>query len=238
MSGTPRLHLIAAPEADPGSAAAKEGAAAALSEKVDALLAGRRRELSPEQRARFEAYAREMLGALGLDLSAPGTADTPRRFVQAMIDATEGYDGDPKLVARFPREAQRADEAPLGQVVEGPIPFFSLCEHHALPFQGRAFVGYVARRELIGLSKLTRLVRVFAKRFTLQERLVQQVADTLEALVQPHGVAVLVEAQHRCTQMRGVRNPEPVTQVLGWRGEYERNSSLRSEFLTLCGRRS
>ena len=120
-------------------------------------------------------------------------------------------------------------------MVEGPIPFFSLCEHHSLPFFGSAYIGYIAHEHIIGLSKLTRLVRLFAQRFTVQERLGQQIADTLEAMLQPHGVAVYLEAHHLCTQMRGVRESAPLTRTSFWRGAYDGDATLRGEFYTTCG---
>jgi GTP cyclohydrolase I len=120
-------------------------------------------------------------------------------------------------------------------VIEGPIRFFALCEHHALPFYGHAYVGYIAHEHIIGISKLTRLVRVFAQRFAVQERIGQQIADTLGAMLQPHGVAVYLEAHHLCTQMRGVREVSPLTRTTFWRGEYDQNAALRAEFLTICG---
>ena len=120
-------------------------------------------------------------------------------------------------------------------MIEGPIPFFALCEHHALPFFGHAYVGYIAGARIIGISKLTRLVRLFAQRFTVQERIGQQIVDTLEALLQPNGVAVYLEGHHLCTEMRGVRAVLPMTRTTYWRGEYAGNPALRSEFFVACG---
>ena len=125
-----------------------------------------------------------MFGALGMDLDTPGTADTPRRFVQALFDATAGYDGDPKLVTVFPTECHADSSCDLAQIVEGPIPFFALCEHHALPFFGEAYVGYVAHEHIIGISKLTRLVRVLTQRFGVQERMTHNIASSLETLLE------------------------------------------------------
>jgi GTP cyclohydrolase I len=152
-----------------------------------------------------------------------------------MFDATEGYDGDPKLLTASETECRGGPDCALSQVVEGPIPFFALCEHRALPFHGRAFVGYIAHEHIIGISKLTRLVRLHAKRFTVQERVGQQIADTLEAMLQPHGVAVYLDAHHLCTQMRGVRETLALTRTTFWRGEYANNPALRAEFLSICG---
>jgi GTP cyclohydrolase I len=193
------------------------------------------RSISEEQMRKYESDVAAIFEAFGLDLHTPATRDTPRRFLRALFDATEGYDGDPKLLTVFDTECRGGPDCRLSQVIEGPIQFFSLCEHHALPFYGRAYVGYIAHEQIIGISKLTRLVRLFAKRFTVQERVGQQIADTLDAMLQPHGVAVYIEAHHLCTQMRGVRETAPLTHTTFWRGEYERNAALRAEFLSMCG---
>jgi GTP cyclohydrolase I len=184
---------------------------------------------------RFEGYAAEIFETFGLDLSTPATEQTPKRFIQALFDATDGYDGDPKLLTTFDNEYRDEPHSRLSQVIEGPIPFFALCEHHALPFHGQAYVGYIADGHLIGISKLTRLVRLFAKRFTMQERLGQQIADAFDAMLEPYGVAVYLESQHLCKMMRGVREACPLTRTLTWRGQYETNSSLRVEFLLATG---
>ena len=107
------------------------------------------REVTAADWARLERNAAEILAALGLDLDTPGTRETPRRFIQALFDATAGYDGDPKLRTLFPSERPEGVEGRHAQIVEGPIGFYALCEHHALPFHGRAFVGYVAGDEIL-----------------------------------------------------------------------------------------
>jgi GTP cyclohydrolase IA len=193
------------------------------------------RQVTDGQFSRFEGYAAEIFAAFGMDLNTPSTRDTPRRFIRALYDITAGYDGDPKMIKVFDTECRGGADCRLSQVVEGPISFYSLCEHHALPFFGKAYVGYIAHEQIIGISKLTRLVRVVAKRFTVQERISQQIIDTLEELLQPHGVAVYLEAHHLCTEMRGVRETSPLTRTTYWRGEYDSNPALRAEFLTACG---
>ena len=193
------------------------------------------REISADEWARYERHIGEILAAFGMDLDTPGTQDTPRRFLRAMFDATAGYDGDPKLRTAFPSERPEGVTGRHSQIVEGPIAFFSLCEHHALPFYGQAYVGYIAHEGIIGISKLTRLVRLYARRFSVQERIGQQIADTLVTLLAPHGVAVYLEAQHLCTQMRGVQETAAVTRTTFWRGEYEDNPALRAEFFTASG---
>ena len=189
------------------------------------------RAVSPEEWARYERYMAEIFDAFGMELDTPGTADTPRRFLQAMFDATAGYDGDPKLRTAFPSERPAHVDGRHAQIVEGPISFFALCEHHALPFHGAAHVAYVADGEILGISKLTRLVRLYARRFTVQERLGEQIADTLGELVAPRGVAVHIEAAHLCTQMRGVEEEGSRTATTFWRGLYDEDADLRREFL-------
>jgi len=205
---------------------------------VEAAMSLHRRHISDEQMRKFESDIAAIFEAFGLDLHTPATLDTPRRFLRAMFDATEGYEGDPKLITVFSTECRGGPDCRLSQVIEGPIQFYALCEHHALPFYGHAYVGYIAHEHIIGISKLTRLVRLFARRFTVQERVGQQIADTLEAMLQPHGVAVYLQAHHLCTQMRGVRETAPFTHTSFWRGAYENNPALRAEFLSICeGRR-
>jgi GTP cyclohydrolase I len=199
-----------------------------------AMLALQPRNIPAEQMHVFEGYVAEILTAFGLDLNTPAARDTPRRFVRALYDVTAGYDGDPKLLKLFETECRGGPDCRVSQVIEGPIDFFSLCEHHALPFFGRAYVGYVARADMIGLSKLTRVVRLFARRFAVQERIGQQIADVLNTILQPHGVAVYLEARHLCVAMRGVREVAALTRTTAWRGEYEENPALRTEFFTLC----
>jgi GTP cyclohydrolase IA len=191
------------------------------------------RDLTPAEWAHLELNAAEILAALGLDLDTPGTRETPRRFLRALFDATAGYDGDPKLRTLFPAERPEGVDGRHAQIVEGPIGFYALCEHHALPFHGRAHVGYVAGAEILGISKLTRLVRLYARRFTVQERLAEEIADGLRELVDARAVAVKLEAVHLCTAMRGVEEAGSVTVTTVWRGLYDEDESLRSEFLTL-----
>jgi GTP cyclohydrolase I len=202
---------------------------------IHAAMQLHRREISSEQMHKFEGYMAEIFEAFGLNLNTPATYETPQRFVRALFDATEGYDGDPKLLKVFDTECRGGPDCRLSQVIEGPIKFFSLCEHHALPVYGQAYIGYIAHEHIIGISKFTRLVRLFARRFTVQERMGQQIADALKTMLQPHGVAVYIEAHHLCTEMRGVRETGPLTRTSFWRGEYESNSSLRVEFLLACG---
>ncbi len=191
----------------------------------------RPRRVTLEQWDRYQGYVGEILEAFGMDPETPGTRRTPERFLKALLDSTDGYEGDPKLLTAFPTECRGGPDCRISQIIEGPISFFALCEHHALPFHGVAHVGYVAHENIIGISKLTRLVRVFARRFTVQERIGRQVADTLVELMQPHGVAVHLEAVHLCTQMRGVREEGSSTLTSFWRGTYEQDAELRRSFM-------
>jgi GTP cyclohydrolase I len=189
------------------------------------------RTITPEEWVRYERNVGEILAAFGMDLETPGTRETPRRFLRALFESTAGYDGDEKLRTAFPSERPRGVDGLHSQIIEGPIAFFSLCEHHALPFHGAVHVAYIADHEILGISKLTRLVRLYARRFTVQERLGEQIADTLVDLVEPRGVAVHIEAVHLCTQMRGVEEEGSRTVTTFWRGLYDEDADLRREFL-------
>lgn len=189
------------------------------------------RAVSAEQWARFEGYMGEIFQAFGMDLDTPGTRRSPQRFLQAVFDSTSGYEGDPKLLTAFPAERREGSDRHLSQVIEGPIHVFALCEHHCLPFFGEAYVGYVPNDLIIGISKLTRLVRLFARRFTVQERLGVEIMETLRKMLEPHGVAVHVCATHLCTQMRGVREDQSKTWTSFWSGNYEDDPAMRAEFL-------
>ena len=191
------------------------------------------REIGADDWRRYERYMKEIFTALGMEPDTPGTRETPERFLRALYDATAGYDGDPKLLTAFPAEGEGGPDSLVSQVVEGPISFHCLCEHHALPFLGAAHVAYVPRDEIIGISKLTRLVQLYARRFTVQERLGEQIADSLVDLIDPHGVAVHLEAAHLCTQMRGVREENSRTVTTFWRGSYTDDPALRQDFLSL-----
>jgi GTP cyclohydrolase I len=195
------------------------------------------RQVSDDDRLRYEGYLAEILTTLGLDLDAASTSSTPRRFLRAMFDMTSGYEGDPKLLTAFPTECRGGANCEIAQVVEGPIPFFALCEHHALPFFGDVYVGYVAHEGIIGISKLTRLVRVITRRFGVQERMTYQICAELDRMMEPHGVAVYVEAHHLCTQMRGVRELHPKTRTTSYRGAYVDSAQLRGEFFDVSGLR-
>ena len=189
----------------------------------------RPRAIAAKDWERFRGYAEEILTAFGMDIETVSTRDTPRRFLDALYAATSGYDGDDKLATVFPSEGRGGPHLGLNQIIEGPIAFHSLCEHHVLPFYGFAHIGYIPGERIIGISKLTRIVRLFARRFTVQERLGEQIADTLVSLVEPRGVAVHLEASHLCSHMRGVEEPSKTVATF-WRGDFS-DANLRREFL-------
>jgi GTP cyclohydrolase I len=192
------------------------------------------RQISKAQWRQLERHAAEILQMMGMRLDSPATRGTPRRFIRALFDATEGYEGDAKLVTAFPTECDGGPDCRISQIIQGPIAFHSICEHHAFPFFGQAWVGYIAHDRIIGISKLTRVVRLYARRFTVQERLGRQVIRSLERILDAHGVAVYLDGTHLCMQMRGVREQQATTRTTFWRGAYESNEALRTEFLTTC----
>jgi GTP cyclohydrolase I len=197
---------------------------------------GPRQAIDAAQRQRFEGYLRDIFVALGMPADLPVTAETPRRFLNALVEATSGYCEDQRLDAMDPPgDGDVADR--IGQAVDGPIPFFSLCEEHGLPFSGDAYVGSLAAERVLGMSSMTRLVRMCARRFTTPERLGHQVADALERTLAPRGVAVHVRAIHVCGQADGLLAADAQVRTSCWRGSYEADRHLRAEFLRLCGLR-
>lgn len=195
-----------------------------------------RKPLTDKERARFESHMAEIFGRLAMDLRSESCKRTPQRWIQALVDMTEGYNDDPKIEVVFKRECVNcAQDIPSVQIVEGPIAFTSLCEHHVLPFMGEAFIGCLRHEKIVGLSKFTRIVRKYSRRFTIQERIAQQVANEVERIAEPHGVIVCLQARHSCTQCRGVREMGAITRIIERRGEYIRNRHLATEFMSLAG---
>src|SRR5256884_5679821 len=191
----------------------------------------RPREIRPAQWKKFEAYAAEILQAFGMDRDTAGTRATPSRYLHALFESTAGYEGDPKLLTAFPTECHGGPDCNISQVIEGPIEFYALCEHHVLPFHGHAYIGYIAHEEIIGISKLSRLVRVFARRFTVQERVGVEIADELVRALKPHGVADYLNGTALCTPLRPRREGQSPTRTSALPGCYESDPQLRAEFL-------
>ncbi|MBV9142856.1 MAG: GTP cyclohydrolase I FolE [Pseudonocardiales bacterium] len=184
--------------------------------------------------ARAEAAVRELLIACGEDPDREGLRETPARVARAYREMFAGLFLDPELVLE-----RTFDEGHEELVLVRDIPLYSQCEHHLVPFHGMAHVGYIpnAAGRVTGLSKLARLVDLYAKRPQVQERLTSQVADALVRRLQPRGVIVVIEAEHLCMAMRGVRKPGSITTTSAVRGMFKTSASSRAEVLQLMMRR-
>ena len=169
-----------------------------------------------------------MLQAVGDGVDAQGTADTPKRVANMYDELLSGYSTDPVELLNGAMFDVEYDE----MVVVKDIDFYSLCEHHLLPFYGKTHVGYLPNNKVIGLSKIPRMVEMFARRLQVQERMTQEIALTLDELIQPAGIGVVVEAQHLCAAMRGVRKPNTTMTTSAVRGQFKKNSSTREEFFS------
>jgi GTP cyclohydrolase I len=178
--------------------------------------------------ASFEELAREMLVRLGEDPEREGLLDTPERYAKALRDLTKGYREDPEQVLQGALFSVDYDE----MVIVKDIEMFSLCEHHVLPFFGKVHVAYIPKGRVIGLSKVARLVEVFARRLQVQERLTVQIAETIQKVIQPLGVGVVIEARHLCMMMRGVEKQHSATVTSSMLGAF-RAQQTRQEFLSL-----
>ena len=177
----------------------------------------------------MEQQIREILKAIGEDPDREGLAKTPYRFAQALTFLTRGYDMDPAKVindALFTEEYQE-------MIVQRDIDFYSLCEHHLLPFFGKAHVAYIPHHKIVGISKLARLVDVYARRLQVQERMTNQIATTIMEKLDALGVAVVLEAEHLCMRMRGVEKQNSVVTTSAMLGAFRSNQATREEFITL-----
>lgn len=169
-----------------------------------------------------------MLRAVGDGVDAKGTADTPKRVANMYDELLSGYATDPVELLNNAMFDVEYDE----MVVVKDIDFYSLCEHHLLPFYGKAHVGYLPNQKVVGLSKIPRLVEMYARRLQVQERMTQEIAAIIDCLIEPAGVGVVVEAQHLCAAMRGVRKPNTVMTTSALRGLFKKNASTREEFFS------
>jgi len=176
----------------------------------------------------LQALMREMLVHLGEDPERDGLRDTPERMERSMQYLTKGYQEDPDEILLDAMFDVAYDE----MVIVKDIEMFSLCEHHLLPFFGKVHVAYIPNGKVIGLSKIPRLVDVFARRLQVQERLTTQIADAIESAIRPQGVGVVVEARHLCMMMRGVEKQHSATITSSMLGNF-RNKETRDEFLAL-----
>jgi GTP cyclohydrolase IA len=189
-------------------------------------------ERATEPGAELEAAVRTLLSEIGEEPTRDGLIGTPERVRRMYAELTQGYRTDPDALINRACFEVDYDE----MVVVRDIEFYSLCEHHLLPFYGRAHVGYLPRGKVIGLSKIPRIVDMYAHRLQVQERLTQQVAGFLMERLEPKGVACVVEASHLCTMMRGVRKQQATMVTSAMLGTFRRDPKTRGEFLTLIGR--
>ena len=169
-----------------------------------------------------------LLEELGEDVTREGLVDTPRRVAESLRFLTEGYSIDP---AEIVGDAQFEEAAYDDMVTVRGIQFFSLCEHHLLPFFGTANVAYIPNGRVVGLSKIPRIVDAFAHRLQLQERLTRQIAESLDTVLEPKGVAVVIEARHMCMEMRGVEKQHSETVTSCMLGAFRDDARTRQEFL-------
>jgi GTP cyclohydrolase I len=177
----------------------------------------------------MEEQIRLILKALGEDPDREGLAKTPHRVVQALTFLTQGYQMDPAKVINDALFTEDYEE----MIVQKDIDFYSLCEHHLLPFFGKAHVAYIPHHKIVGISKLARLVDVFARRLQVQERLTNQIANTIMERLDPLGVAVVIEAEHLCMRMRGVEKQNSVIITSTLLGAFRTRQETRNEFMTL-----
>lgn len=182
----------------------------------------------------FQEKVLAMLRQLDPDSEREGLRDTPRRVQKAFAAYTAGYAEDPKEVIGSGVFEAETDEMVLVKDIE----LYSLCEHHLAPFFGKAHVAYIPKDKIIGLSKIARVVDIYARRLQVQERLTMQVAEALEDVMQPKGVGVVIEASHLCMMMRGVQKQNSRTVTSCLRGLFRRDERTRAEFLKLVGDRT
>jgi len=181
----------------------------------------------------LESLVVRALDEIGEDPSREGLARTPKRVAKSLRYLTSGYRQDPDKVLNDALFSVSYDE----MVIVRDIEVFSLCEHHLLPFFGRCHVAYLPNRKVIGLSKIPRLVDVFARRLQVQERLTTQIAETIMEKVRPRGVGVIIEARHLCMIMRGVEKQNSVAVTSAMLGSFRKNAQTRNEFLNLVRNR-
>jgi len=176
----------------------------------------------------LQEYYRSVLEGLGEDSHRDGLIKTPERAAKAMQFLTKGYEEDPEEIL----QSALFDESYNEMVLVKDIEVYSLCEHHILPFFGKAHVAYIPNGKVVGLSKIPRVVDVFARRLQVQERLTHEILEAIDDALKPLGVAIIIEARHMCMMMRGVQKQNSVTTTSAFRGEFEK-AETRGEFLKL-----
>jgi GTP cyclohydrolase IA len=183
--------------------------------------------------ARIKAAIDSLLDGIGADRTSDGISSTPARVAEMYVELFSGIGADPRQELEVSFEAGHHEI-----IVVSDVPFYSMCEHHLLPFFGKAHVGYIPNREgrIVGMSKLARAIDMFARRPQVQERLTTQIADAINDVVNPEGVMVVIEAEHLCMTMRGVRKPGSTVVTIAARGLFNTDNSRRTEFLSLIGK--
>jgi GTP cyclohydrolase I len=183
--------------------------------------------------ASFEDLVREMLVRLGEDPQREGLVRTPERVQKAFEFLTKGYSEDPEAMLKKALFTVTYDE----MVIVKDVEMFSLCEHHMLPFFGKVHVAYIPNGKVIGLSKIPRLIEMFSRRLQIQERLTTQIAETIQKVIQPQGVGVVIEARHLCMMMRGVEKQHSAAVTSSMLGCFREEQETRTEFLSLIRQR-
>ena len=178
------------------------------------------------------AHIKAILGLLGEDTEREGLQKTPERVAKAMQFLTQGYEQNGETIVKSALFSEPYNH----MVIVKDIELFSLCEHHMLPFIGKAHVAYIPDGKITGLSKVARVVETYARRLQVQERLTEQIRDCIQDSLQPLGVAVVIEAMHTCMSMRGVQKSNAVTTTSAFSGVFLKDARTRNEFLQLIGR--
>lgn len=189
-------------------------------------------QFDSEKTSELKVHYKEILKLLGEDTEREGLEKTPERVAKAMQFLTQGYGTDPVKIlnsAKFREDYQQ-------MVLVKDIELYSMCEHHMLPFIGKAHIAYIPDKYITGLSKIARVAETFARRLQVQERLTVQIRDSIQDTLQPLGVAVVIEATHLCMVMRGVQKQHSVTTTSAFTGEFLRNLNTREEFIHLIGK--
>lgn len=182
-----------------------------------------------EKIKKLSYHYKEILGLLGEDADREGLLKTPERVAKAMQFLTKGYNMDPEEIINSAKFTENYRQMVLVKDIE----IYSLCEHHMIPFIGKAHVAYIPNGKIMGLSKVARVVEAYARRLQVQERLTTQIKEAIQKALNPLGVAVVIEAKHLCMSMRGVEKQSSVTTTSDFTGAFEKNSKTREEFLHL-----